>query len=108
VNIFKKHLEDAPARLRRIMLDVMTSKPTLVYKKGSELFLADTLSRDCDVTPDENEPDDLEVLVVLDMTDSIRDEMLEATTADEELQELANIIHLPRITVQGRPNCHSA
>jgi hypothetical protein len=76
------------------MLDVITYNPTLVYKKGSELFLADTLSRDCDVIPDANEPDDMEVLVVLDMTDPIRDAMLTATAADEELQELANTLWL--------------
>jgi hypothetical protein len=92
VNIFKKHLEDAPARLRRIMLDVLTYKPNLVYKKGSELFLADTFSRDCDVTPNENEPEDLEVLLVLDMTDPVREEMIAATARDEELQELAAVI----------------
>ncbi len=61
VTIFKKHLEDAPARLRRIMLDVMIYRPEVTFKKGSELFIADTLSRDCDVKPVNSEPEDLEV-----------------------------------------------
>jgi hypothetical protein len=42
------------------------------------------------VAPFENEPDNLEVLVELDMTHPMRDEMLVARTVDEELQELAH------------------
>jgi hypothetical protein len=64
VYIFAKHLQDAPARLRRFRLDVMVCKPQI-----------DTLSRDCDVNAEVNETDDLEVLVVLDLIDRIHEEL---------------------------------
>jgi hypothetical protein len=93
VNIFGKHLEDAPARLHLIMLDVMVYKPQIVYiKKGTELYIACTLSRDCDVSAEVNETDDLDVLVVLDMTDRIHKELLLETSKDEELLGVSSLI----------------
>jgi len=46
-SIFKKPLHDAPPRLKRIMLEIMPYNAKVVYKRGKELFIADTLSRDC-------------------------------------------------------------
>jgi RNase H-like domain found in reverse transcriptase/Reverse transcriptase (RNA-dependent DNA polymerase)/Integrase core domain/Integrase zinc binding domain len=91
VNIFKKSLEDAPARLRRIMHDVLLYNPEVKFKKGSELYIADILSRDCDV-PVDSENNELEVLLVFDMTDEIRVKILNETAADDELQQLSRIL----------------
>jgi transposase InsO family protein len=92
VSIFKKNLEDAPARLRRIMLDVMVYHPKITYKKGTELNIADTLSRDCELKIDRNEKEELEVLVILDMTETVQKELLHETKLDDELQELQKLI----------------
>jgi len=43
--IFKKPLRSAPRRLQKMMLRLQRYKLDVVYKKGSSLFLADTLSR---------------------------------------------------------------
>jgi RNase H-like domain found in reverse transcriptase/Reverse transcriptase (RNA-dependent DNA polymerase)/Integrase zinc binding domain/Integrase core domain/Aspartyl protease len=91
VNIFKKSIEDAPARLRRIMHDVMLYNPNVIYKKGAELYIADILSRDCETT-DYADSSELEVLVVLDMTEEIRLKILRETAADDELQLLSKTI----------------
>lgn len=44
-SIFKKSLISAPKRLQRMMLRLQKYNLTVVYKKGSEMYLADTLSR---------------------------------------------------------------
>ncbi len=43
--IMKKPLLSAPMRLQRMMLQLQRYDLSLVYKKGSQLFIADTLSR---------------------------------------------------------------
>ena len=43
--IFKKQLEKAPARLQNMLLKLQKYNIKVVYKKGKEMYLADTLSR---------------------------------------------------------------
>ena len=43
--IFKKPLSRAPSRLQRMMMRLQNYHFTVQYKKGKELFVADTLSR---------------------------------------------------------------
>ena len=43
--IFKKPLSKAPRRLQRMMLKLQQYQFTVRYKKGKELYVADTLSR---------------------------------------------------------------
>ena len=43
--IFKKPLSNAPRRLQRMMLKLQINQFTVRYKKGKELYVADTLSR---------------------------------------------------------------
>ena len=45
VTIVKKPLHAAPERLQRMLLQLQRYDLQFVYKKGKELFLADTLSR---------------------------------------------------------------
>ena len=44
-SIFKKSLVSAPKRLQRMMLRLQKFDLLVSYKKGSEMYLADTLSR---------------------------------------------------------------
>ncbi len=44
-SIFKKSLISAPKRLQRMMLRPQKYNLTVIYKKGSGMYLADTLSR---------------------------------------------------------------
>ena len=43
--IYKKHLLSAPKRLQRMLLRLQKFDYEIMYKKGSEMYLADTLSR---------------------------------------------------------------
>ncbi|KAL0963940.1 hypothetical protein UPYG_G00315590 [Umbra pygmaea] len=45
VTILKKPIHTAPARLQRMLLQLQTYDITLVYKRGKQMYLADTLSR---------------------------------------------------------------
>lgn len=45
--LFKKPLHKVPARLQRMMLAVQGYNLEVKYKPGSELYIADTLSRSC-------------------------------------------------------------
>ncbi|KMQ86100.1 hypothetical protein RF55_15019 [Lasius niger] len=45
--IFRKSLTNAPARLQRILWEVLQYAPHVVYKRGTQIPIADTLSRDC-------------------------------------------------------------
>lgn len=67
--IFKKPLHTAPPRLQRILFDVTQYSPDVHYKKGAELYVADTLSRDCKSTSTANEPEmEIEVHIVMAMS----------------------------------------
>ena len=43
--IFKKPLSQAPSRLQKMLLQLQAYDITLVYNKGSEMYIADALSR---------------------------------------------------------------
>jgi hypothetical protein len=83
--IFKKTLHAAPPRLHRIMFDVIRDDPKIVYKKGTELHIADTLSYDCTPRPEES---DIEVQMVICMTKSGRKKYGTATANNGEMQVL--------------------
>lgn len=67
--IFKKPICNAPPRLQRILLDVASYSPTVIYKKGESMYLADILSRDCENPAATNE-EDVEVLSILSISDT--------------------------------------
>jgi RNase H-like domain found in reverse transcriptase/Reverse transcriptase (RNA-dependent DNA polymerase)/Integrase zinc binding domain/Integrase core domain len=91
-SIFKKHLHAAPPRLQRIMFDVMQYDPKIVYKKGTELHIADTLSRDCTPKPEDlKEESDFEVQMVSCMTKTGMRKYLDATKDDDEMQQLQRL-----------------
>ena len=92
VTIVKKPLHNAPARLQRMLLQLLKYNITLVYKKGKELFLADTLSRAPLPTTHSDERYDLQVMTILPISDTRLDQLKLATSSDKELQILAKTI----------------
>ncbi|KAJ8890209.1 hypothetical protein PR048_009717 [Dryococelus australis] len=66
--IFMKPLLDAPARLQRILFEVFLYNPVVTYKNGSELYVADALSRDCGNCPEPDAPPTFDVQVVIPMS----------------------------------------
>ena len=104
-NIVKKPLVKAPKRLQRMLLRLQDYDTNIVYKKGSELFVPDTLSRaSLQETKGPASPRDTHVLGLeierICLTDSQEfcDEKLlnirKATQEDQALQKLQReIIH---------------
>lgn len=97
VMIYKKPLAQTPARLQRMLIKLQQYSFNLVYKKGNELFIADTLSRAAgEIKPSENEEEfDAQLCFVrqnLPMTDKKFKEFQEATAADSHLLALIDII----------------
>ena len=104
-SIFQKDLASAPKRLQKMMLFLQRYNFTVTYRKGSSLYLADTLSR----APYRGEattpsiPDTFQVfrthLTQLDptspsLTDDTRERLRRATASCREMQSLAHyIIH---------------
>ena len=91
--IFQKPLSSAPRRLQGMMLRIQGYDLHIVYKKGKEMTLADTLSRAYINRPSEQQ--DIETINHLDFI-LIRPERLEklkeATAQDENLQTLKAVI----------------
>ena len=91
--IFQKPLSSAPRRLQGMMLRIQGYDLHIVYKKGKEMTLADTLSRAYINRPSEQQ--DIETINSLDFI-LIRPERLEklkeATAQDETLQILKAVI----------------
>ena len=94
ITIVKKPLHAAPARLQRMLLQLQRYNLEFVYKKGTELYLADTLSRACDPTkkPCENIMEDFDVMSVISVSKTRMDELKEATLSDPVMVKLANVI----------------
>ncbi|XP_038047830.1 uncharacterized protein K02A2.6-like [Patiria miniata] len=91
VTIVKKPLLSAPARLQRMLLRLQRYNITLVYKKGKELFLADTLSR-APLTTTGTETDDLQVMTLLPISDMRLEQLKKATACDSAMQQLTVVI----------------
>lgn len=89
--IFKKPIFAAPARLQRILLDIARYSLKVVYHKGSSMYVADALSRDCENVSRE-EPEEVEVLVILSMSDVRRESIIAATKNDRELQIVRDFV----------------
>lgn len=90
--IWKKPLVNAPPRLRRILLDLKEYSPDIIFKKGSELKIADTLSRDCEDSYEEDE-EELQVLMVLSMSESVTEDFRRSTLEDPTCQALIKMMN---------------
>lgn len=71
-----------------ILFDVMQYSPTIVYKKGKDLHIADTLSRDCLNKAELDKKRELEIHIVLSMSTSAKNDIVSETAKDIELQEV--------------------
>ena len=109
ITIFKKSLKSAPARLQKFLMALQKFDIELVYKKGKELYIADTLSRAYLPGDVEPEYDDFEVMTVQAVTPSKLQEMKDATTNDEVLQQVTSTIqngwpqHYKSVPSDARP-----
>ncbi|XP_028415850.1 uncharacterized protein K02A2.6-like [Dendronephthya gigantea] len=93
ITIIKKPLHVAPARLQRMLLQLQKYDLEFVYKKGKDLFVADTLSRAyIDEKPDEDSNDDFEVMVVESISPTRMEELRKATSSDPIMQKLIQVI----------------
>ncbi|XP_046558199.1 uncharacterized protein LOC124267324 [Haliotis rubra] len=86
ITICKKPLFAAPARLQRMLLKLQQYSIDLVYKRGKDLIIADTLSR-AYLEDTSNNEEEFEVLTVLPMTEQ-RTEQLQRETAEDQLMQL--------------------
>jgi len=102
-NIFKKNLADAPLRLQRMLLKLQRYNVQVTYKRGAEMYIADTLSRSfLDYTPSDidDSGDDEELFEVKQLEEALNIPMsqerlknfLTATENDETLTELHHVI----------------
>lgn len=92
ITIVKKPLHSAPARLQRMLLQLQRYDLEFIYKKGKELFLADTLSRAYQDEITEEPELDLEVMTVLPISTPRITEIQNATSADSTMQKLTTFI----------------
>jgi len=93
-SIMKKPLYMAPRRLQALLLRLQKYDVTVVYKKGSEMYIADTLSR-AFLPNEKNQQVDLEqvhMVKYLLVTKHRLGEIRQATDSDETLQQLMLII----------------
>ena len=91
--IVKKPLRDAPKRLQRMLLALQRYDFEVTYRKGVELFIADTLSRGALPTTVEDVSElDFEQVSSVDELFGVSDERIreiaEHTTRDESLQDV--------------------
>ena len=91
--IMKKPLLTAPMRLQRMMLQLQRYDLSLVYKKGSQLFIADTLSRaQLSETLPADIYEDYEVLTVQPVGSHKMAELQRETALDPIMVNLASVI----------------
>ena len=80
-------------RLQRMLLRLQQYDLQVTYKKGTELYVADTLSRAYqEVDPNDTLEEELEIHVVLPMNPSKLKELQEETQKDPVLQRLKQVI----------------
>ena len=93
ITIVKKPLHVAPARLQRMLLQLQRYNLEFVYKKGSDLFVADTLSRAyIKEKPDQENYDEFEVMSVESISPTRMEELRKITSTDSTMQKLVQVI----------------
>lgn len=105
--ILKKSLLTAPKRLQRMMLRLQKYDLEVFYKKGTEMYLADTLSRAYEMSTNgdkqldevlqvsdlEKELEDINVLQSIPMPPEKLKRFQEETLRDPELQTLMQVVN---------------
>ena len=103
-SIFKKSLISVPKRLQRMLLRQQKFDLEVTYKKGTEMVLADTLSRACKV-PQPGEPaaeatrgetekdvESINMTQYIPMSEETQTRMQRATEEEEDLRDLKTVI----------------
>ena len=96
--ILKKQLEKAPARLQNMLLKLQKYNIKVVYKKGKEMYLADTLSRAYPSnTTTEEKTFDYQVMTLETAATAISppryEELVHTTANDDTLSKVSAIIN---------------
>ncbi|CAB4002906.1 Transposon Ty3-G Gag-Pol poly [Paramuricea clavata] len=92
-SIFQKPLYQSPLRLQRMLLKLQRYDLKVTYKKGTQLHIADTLSRAClNNTDQETEFEDLTVHATIPFSAEKSEQLKAATLADPTLTALRKII----------------
>ena len=96
VSIIVKPLDQAPARLQRMLLRLQRYDVNLIYKPGKEMYAADTLSR-AHLPTQSKEDEDLttcinSVVTSLPVSDEKLHKLQQETSKDTMLSTLTNII----------------
>uniref|UniRef100_A0A1Y1JYS1 Uncharacterized protein n=1 Tax=Photinus pyralis TaxID=7054 RepID=A0A1Y1JYS1_PHOPY len=92
IHLPKTHTE-CTTRLQRIIFDVSQYAPRVIYKKGKDIPIADTMSRDCEQSNIINPPEeDFQVCVVLAASKTATEEIRQHTRQDRQLQELIKYV----------------
>ena len=99
--ICKKSILAAPARLQKMLLKLQRYDINVVYKRGSELYIADTLSRSFQPETCPNLGNDEYEVMLVDsvlITSTAQQTLRDATNTDPEMRELKTHI------AKGWPN----
>lgn len=91
-SIFKKPLHQAPPRLQRMIMEILPYNPIVKYKKGSELYVADTLSRDCSNKEENDEPFSIEIQIIIPLNASNTSKIKDIASKNKKLQILKKAI----------------
>lgn len=91
--IFKKPLTEAPPRLQRMFYQILPYNPKIIYKKGKEMYVADTLSRDCiDLTCEEEDSSFQICALAIPFSKTRSEELKKETEKSDELKLLKDRI----------------
>ncbi|XP_061722995.1 uncharacterized protein K02A2.6-like [Cydia pomonella] len=91
--IFRKPLTSAPPRLQRMLYQILPYNPKVTYKKGSEMYVADTLSRDCEkLNCEDVNSENLQVCAIVPFSKNRRQEIKQEIENSSELKTLKQII----------------
>ena len=90
--LFKRCLSSVPQRLQKMMMQLQRYDLKVVYKKGSELYLADTLSRAHmeEIAPEEE--DGYEVLMVTPVASHRMVALKKETASDPQLAKIISTL----------------
>ena len=99
IPLFVKPLSDCPLRIQRLLIRVQRYDLKVSYTPGKYMYTADTLSRAVDPKADMNADTEEDIRVYVDViiktmpiTSNKRQEIVEETKKDDQLQELLGII----------------
>ncbi|XP_040078471.1 uncharacterized protein K02A2.6-like [Ixodes scapularis] len=88
-SIAKKPLSKAPPRLQKLLFDVQQYAPTIVYKKGTKLVIANLLSKDCIKNESAGAyTDDIQVMTIVPMSPETVEELKRDIDQDKEIHEV--------------------